>query len=121
MDYTNVMSKVYDLVDIIKNSEEMKLIKELKKDIETNLSEILTRFDNAKDKYGEALKYGTYHPDLEKYKKEFSEIKTELFNNDLVKKYKELERTIQKKLDVILNEVKGNISNKFNETKRIEL
>lgn len=120
MSQSEILDYVYKLADAIKNSEEYKLLIELKDDINTNLKDVLVKFDNAKEKYNEALKYGKYHPDLEKYQRELSKIKEELFTNELVSKYKKLEGLIQDKLDKIFNELKINISNKFELTKLIE-
>ncbi len=121
MSQSEVLDCVYKLCDAIKNSEEYKLLIELKNEINENLFELLDRFDIAKEKYSEALKYGKYHPDLEKYQKELSQIKEELFTNELVSKYKKLEKLIQNKLDSLCNDIKKNMSNKFELTKMIDM
>lgn len=121
MENSNVINKVYDLIDSIKKSEEFTLLKEMKSEINISLSDLIERFNIAKDKYTEATKYGDHHPDLEKYKKELSKLKEELFTNELVEKYKRLEKLLQEKLDTIINDVKKSMSNKFEQTKKIDI
>lgn len=121
MSQSEILDYVYKITEVIKNSEEYRLLIELKDNINTNLHDLLDRFDSAKEKYNEALKYGSYHPDLALYQRELSSIKEELFNNELVSKYKKLEKLIQNKLDLLLNEIKMNMSNKFELTKYLEV
>ncbi len=121
MEYNDIIDKAYALVDSIKQSDEFLLLKEMKAEINFSLSDLILKFDKAKEKYAEALQYGKHHPNLEEYKKELSEIKAELFTNELVTKYKKIESMFQSKLDVIINEVKKAMSNKFEQTKKIEL
>lgn len=121
MSQSEILDYVYKLCDAIKDSEEFKLMLELKEEINTKLASSIARFDDAKAKYEEALKYGKYHPNLEEYQRELSKIKEELFTNELVSKYKKLEKMIQGKLDKIFNEIKLNMSNKFELTKLLDV
>ncbi|MGM9972026.1 MAG: YlbF family regulator [Anaeroplasmataceae bacterium] len=121
MSQSEVLDYVYKLCDAIKNSEEFKLMIELKNEINDKLGDLLERFDKAKEKYNKALEYGSYHPNLEEYQIELSKIKEELFTNELVSKYKRLEKLIQEKLDKLFNEIKLNMSNKFELTKLLDM
>lgn len=113
MDYKEIIDKTYEVVDTIKETKEFKELMALKEQIETTLSPLITKFKQAQETYVEALKYGSYHPDLKKYQQELSKYKAELFTNELVEKYKGLEAVIQKNLNNIVNEVTTSISHRI--------
>lgn len=111
------MNNIYDLAEeyaikIIQSSDFQRLL-ELKEKIKTDLSGKIIAFKTAEAKYLEAKEYGKYHPNLEEYKEKFISSKTKLFQEELVKEYKELENKIQEKLNQDLNDLKQSISNKF--------
>lgn len=110
-----IIEKTYELVDEIKGSEDYKKLQKLHKIIDTNseIKELINIFKKYNDKYEEVSKYGKYHPDLKKVQKQFSEAKTNLYSNKLVKEYKELENRIQKILDNISKELAIGVSKKI--------
>ncbi|MCM1130959.1 MAG: YlbF family regulator [Roseburia sp.] len=111
------MKDIYDLIDDyaidIINSPDFQRLLECKEEIKKNLSGKIMAFKTAEAKYLEAKEYGKYHPNLEEYKNRFIETKTTLFNDSLVKEYKELESKIQEKLTQDINDLKKSVSNKF--------
>lgn len=111
------MKDIYDLADDyandVINSPDFQRLLQVKKEIKKTLSGKIMAFKTAEAKYLEAKEYGKYHPNLEEYKNKFVETKTKLFNESLVKEYKELESKIQDKLNQDINDLKKSVSNKF--------
>ncbi len=108
----NVIHALYDLVDEIKDKKEYHRLVELKKIIETDplIISQTAAFNKAKTKYYEVTKYGKYHPDLKGVKQELAKAKEALFTNEIVKEYKQLEKEIQKTLNIISKEIAKSIS-----------
>lgn len=102
-----------DYAQEIIDSDDFQRLLELKELIKKNLSHKIVAFKTAEAKYVEAKNYGNYHPDLKKYQEEFIIAKTNLYSENLVKEYKELETKIQERLDHDLNDLKKSVSNKF--------
>ena len=111
------MKDIYDLADDyandVINSPDFQRLLEVKEEIKKTLSGKIMAFKTAEARYLEAKEYGKYHPNLEEYKNKFIETKTKLFNESLVKEYKELESKIQNKLNHDINDLKKSVSNKF--------
>lgn len=111
------MKDIYDLADDyasdVINSPDFQRLLAVKEEIKKTLSGKIMAFKTAEAKYLEAKEYGKYHPNLEEYKNKFIETKTKLFNESLVKEYKELESKIQDKLNQDINDLKKSVSNKF--------
>ncbi len=109
----DVLEKTYLLSDEIKKTTLYKEVEDLNKRIESELKSELEVFVDAKEKYYEAQKYGKYHPSLSEYTKELSRTKAILYSKDIVKQYNEKYNELQKLLNDILDEIKINMSNKF--------
>jgi len=105
----------YELVDEIKDSKEYKKLLELKVVIAKTeeIQNLISNFNKLNNQYNEVAKYGKYHPDLKKVQKEFSIAKDLLYNNEVVKEYRRLEKFIQKKLDEISRSLAESISKKI--------
>lgn len=112
----NIIEKTYSLAEEIKNLDIYKEVKELNSLIEKELKNELEAFVIAKEKYYEALKYGEYHPSLEKYSKDLVEKKTILYSKEIVRKYNKKYNELQKIVNEILDKIKINMSNKFETT-----
>lgn len=112
----DIIEKTYSLAEEIKNLDIYKEVKELNSLIEKELKNELEDFVIAKEKYYEALKYGEYHPSLEKYSKDLVEKKTILYSKEIVKKYNKKYNELQKIVNDILDKIKINMSNKFETT-----
>ncbi len=112
----DIIEKTYSLAEEIKNLDIYKEVKELNSLIEKELKNELEDFVIAKEKYYEALKYGEYHPSLEKYSKDLVEKKTILYSKEIVRKYNKKYNELQKIVNEILDKIKINMSNKFETT-----
>lgn len=110
-----VLNKVYDLVDEIKSKEEYIRLLELKKIMENDsfIVDLINKFNKCKVKFEEVSKYGKHHPDLKKVKLELSNIKFEVFTNEIISEYKKLEKQIQKILDDVSRQIAQSVSLKI--------
>jgi cell fate (sporulation/competence/biofilm development) regulator YlbF (YheA/YmcA/DUF963 family) len=110
-----VLNKVYDLVDEIKSKEEYIRLLELKKIMENDpfIVNLINEFNKCKVKFEEVSKYGKHHPDLKKVQMELSNIKFEVFTNEIISEYKNLEKQIQKILDDISRQIAQSVSPKI--------
>lgn len=108
-----IIEDVYNLCDAIKKDKKYIRLLELEKEIEDNYKLEIDEFNEAKEKYSEALKYGNYHPSLGEYEKKLSEKKAILYNKEQVKEYNLLYREIQNEIDDIVNKIKASISSSF--------
>lgn len=110
--------KVYDLAasyaEALIQSEPYQRYLFLKEEIKRTLSAKIIGFKTLEAKYLEAKSYGKYHPDLERYQKDFTAAKKALFEEPLLKEYKALEQSIQRQLNTDMDEIKVLVSNKFN-------
>lgn len=102
---SDVLDKTYDLIDILKKDERYIRIKELDKIINEEYKTEIDRFNDIKEKYNEALKYGEYHPSLKDYERKLSEAKAELYKKEYVIEYNRLYREFQNELDIIIKKI----------------
>ncbi len=109
----DILEKTYVLSDKIKQLDLYKEVCALNNQIEEELKDELKAFVDAKEKYYEALKYGSYHPSLDEYTKELSRTKAILYSKEIVKEYNIKYNELQKVLNDILDKIKTNMSNKF--------
>jgi cell fate (sporulation/competence/biofilm development) regulator YlbF (YheA/YmcA/DUF963 family) len=107
-----VLNLVYDLVDEIKSKEEYIELLELKKvmDSDPYIIDLLDRFNKSKNKFEEVSKYGKYHPDLKQVQLDLAEVKTEVFTNKIIQKYKKMEKELQKILDEASRQIAQGVS-----------
>ena len=110
-----VVDKTYELIDEIKSSNEFKRLLELDKMIKSNqeLVTLIDSFNKIKSKYDEVSKYGKYHPDLKSVQIELSLKKEEVYTNEIIKEYKQLEKDLQTRLDFISKEIASSVSSKI--------
>ena len=111
MRYFEVCDKSVAFAKEIMETPEFKELIRIKNEISTAIPNLIERFNKAKEKYEEVSKYSTYHPDYRKVKLELVSAKEALYTNELVIKYKELERNIQEKLKDASQEIVKAISN----------
>lgn len=113
----------YQVIDEIKQSEDYIRLQELHQIIETDshIIKLIESFNKYKEKYQEVKKYGKYHPDLKQVQAQFAKSKTELYENEIIKEYKELEKRIQQTLDQISTDIANAISNKIKHPNEIGL
>ena len=111
MRYFELCEKSEKFANEIMETIEFKELLELKDRISKEIPELLEEFNQAKNKYDEVSEYATYHPDYRSSKLRLVNAKEALYTNELVKRYKELERSIQEKLDFASKEILKAISN----------
>ena len=111
MRYFELCEKSERFANEIMETLEFKELLLLKDRISKEIPELLEEFDIAKSKYDEVMEYGTFHPDYRSSKLRLVKAKENLYTNELVKRYKELERSIQEKLDSASKEILKAISN----------
>ena len=109
MKYFELCEKSRLLAKEIMEDDLFKELVECKKTIDRIYQKEIEVFKTSEIKFDEVKKYGTYHPDYQKYKKAFMDAKNQLFGLDLGKRYKELERMFQKKLETISDTIKQSI------------
>lgn len=120
---SKILDKTYELIDEIKAKKEYQRLLELNEVIKKNdkIKELINDFNKAKIKYDEVIKYGKYHPDLKQTQINLKEKKETLYENDIMKEYKSLEKQIQKELDIISIKLSQTISKKIKHPNEIGL
>ena len=110
-----LLNLAYELTDEIKESSSFLKLKEMKNIIDNDplLKELINNFNKTKEKYEEVAKYSKFHPDFEKVSKELVKVKKEVFTNPTIKKYKDLEKEIQKTLDKVSRDIAQSVSHKI--------
>ena len=109
MKYFELCEKSRMLAKTLMNDEVFKELVSCKKTIDEKYQIEIQNFKKYEMKFTEVREYGKYHPDYQKYKDAFCDAKDTLFGLPLVKRYKELERLFQQKLDSISDELKRSI------------
>jgi cell fate (sporulation/competence/biofilm development) regulator YlbF (YheA/YmcA/DUF963 family) len=103
LDIASILNGAHELSQTILQSEEVKLYHrsrmELEKDSEAQ--SLIRSFVKKKEEFEEVERFGKYHPDHDRVKKEMRELKRTMDTNDNVVQYKKAER----ELESILNEV----------------
>lgn len=97
--------------DYINSNDFLELVA-LKKTIDNKYLKEIMRFKAIESDYKEALKYPK-HYDLESLKMNLSDSKAKLYEKEEVKRYLELERTINQELISLSNDLALTMSNKF--------
>lgn len=114
---------MHDLSDIyisrLLELEEFKELLELKNKINNECKMLIIGFKTKEARYLEALDHKEYYANFDEIKLDFINAKAKLYSNPYVKRYFELERTIQKIINDDMNELKEAISNKFTINKDI--
>jgi cell fate (sporulation/competence/biofilm development) regulator YlbF (YheA/YmcA/DUF963 family) len=110
MRYFELCEKSANFANEIMSSSEFKELLEIKEKISKSIPQLVDEFRIAKEKYEEVSKYSIYHPDLEKVRARLVRAKEALYTNSLVIRYKELEKEIQKKLNLVAQEIAEVIS-----------
>ena len=99
-----------DYVNEIKDSVEFRELIRLKNIIDSKYKDLIIKFKTCESLYLEA-KERNYLDDS--IKNNFIEAKRNLYSQDEVRKYFDLENKLNEKLNNDFNEIKQNISNKF--------
>jgi len=95
---TEITNKVYELKEMLLNSNEYKLVKEKEKEMEEKCSNLLIKYNYLFNEYNEALRFKDYGSDVKGIQKELNKCKLELDSNEYVKAYKEAYKAMNKLL-----------------------
>lgn len=111
MNQTTIM-KVYALIDDIKSSKEYQTLKRYNQIIAKDevIQTAIKAFQKAKKAYEEAKEYGGFHPNLKQRKITLSQAKESLYQIETVATYKELEKSLQSRLDLISKKISQSVS-----------
>ncbi len=106
------IEKAYELIDEIKQSKPYQAFIEVNNQIaqDSNIKLLIDVFQTAQEHYYSVKQYGTHHPDYARYSKQLIDAKETLYNNPLVKEYKQLEKALQQTLDTIAAELSHAVS-----------
>ncbi len=94
------MDKVDNLVDeiceLIESLDEKKKLAKLNQVIESDdeIKKLIEDFENAKAKYYEVSKYSTHHPDFKEVSHNLIKAKENLYSNEVIKEFKEIENSL---------------------------
>lgn len=112
----NYINLTDTLIESLLDNPHYKALIKLNKQINASdeIAQLTKAFNQAKDKYYEAKKYGKYHPDLKAYQLQFQATKTALFTHELIKAYKEEEKAFQTLLDQISEQLAHSVSPQVN-------
>ena len=93
--------------------------KKLQQEIKTNseIIELINKFEKAKEAYADVERYGKYHPDYKMVSQQLIEAKSNLFQNPYIKEFKKCEREIQLILDDIAQKISRVVEFKINKNK----
>ena len=118
-----LLESIYDLTDEIKASDQFQRLLILNELIKKNdiVLELINTFNKVKTKYDEVSKHSHYHPDYDRIKKDLQTAKYNLYTNELIKEYKELEKHIQKTLDDISRSIAASVSDRIKAPNEIGL
>lgn len=111
----NLIENVYAVIDELKELAAYQRLLALKKTIEEDpdITTKIRSFKQLNAKYDEVKKYGKHHPDLAKIQASFRQAKLDLYQDEMVAEYKQLEQRIQQELDAISRAVAQTVSPKI--------
>lgn len=102
---TLVLAKVYELKDLLLESNEYKNVKKKEQLMEENCQNILIRYNYLFEEYNQALRFEKYGSDVNKIQKELNECKKELDRDEYIKDYRKAYKEIDKLLKSIQNTI----------------
>lgn len=97
MDTTAILIKAYELADAICRSELFQTYKAYQQKVERDdeVQTLLQEFKKKQDAFEEMSRFGTYHPDYVRVKKEYQKAKIALMNHPTFNRYKRLEKEFE--------------------------
>lgn len=106
-----IINQAYDLADALKENKEYKELIELKELINDKYKDELKKYKDSFKKFDFAYKMKDYYPDFKKVSLLYQECKKDLFEKEEVKRYFELEKIVNDKLNIIAKELISAVSN----------
>ncbi|HAX73284.1 MAG TPA: YlbF family regulator [Firmicutes bacterium] len=107
--YMEISERVVDEIISLPVCQKYKALQhEIKQD--EALQQLIAKFEKAKLAYEDVQRYGyKFHPDYKQVSQQLSDIKSELFMNELIREFKICEREIQAILSNVANVLSGAI------------
>ncbi|MDY0277501.1 MAG: YlbF family regulator [Acholeplasma sp.] len=107
---TEILMLAYDYLDQLKASDEYHEYLILSKVIDDKYHDEVLKVNEIKEMFDEVSEYGKYHPEYKNISEKFSNAKKELFSYQDIKRYLELNRMLEERINDLLREVSFNIS-----------
>ncbi len=107
---SNLISKLYDLVDLIKDTKEYKNLKDIEKKMENDDTFIIlsNSFVNTQNEY---KRLDSLNLSLDKITKELSTVKEKLYNLEIVKEYNKAYEIVKEMLNKISSKLLEGVFN----------
>lgn len=108
---TDIMLQAYQVLDEIRSEQTYQEIKRLDKVMLELYRHEIQVFQRAKIKYDQIMaEGGSYHPDFKEVVKAFAEAKSNLYSKEEVKRYFELEKSLQDEINDFLAKISETVS-----------
>lgn len=97
MDTTKIYIKAEELAETLQKSELYQEYKRCQKEllVDETFTSQFNAFQKKQEEFAEVSRYGTYHPDYQRVKKEYLDTKIILMDNALFKRFKRLEKEFE--------------------------
>jgi len=112
LNMVEILSKSYEIAEMILASEEMKTYIVTKKAMENDLEaqEKIRGFQRVKMMHEEVQRFGKYHPDYSRINKEVREAKKDLWSHPTVKAFKKAENSMDELLYLVCRTIADSVS-----------
>lgn len=112
LEHIDILDQSDIVSNLIKNSTELNIYKEREHILQTNqeAQNLIKDFNKIKEKYDEAQRFGTYHPDYNKIMKQVRSTKRKMDMNEHVAAFKIAERNLQNLLDEVSKIIATSVS-----------
>lgn len=112
LEHIDILDQSDIVSNLIKNSNELNIYKEREHILQTNkeAQNLIKDFNKIKERYDEAQRFGTYHPDYNKIMKQVRSTKRKMDMNEHVAAFKIAERNLQNLLDEVSKIIATSVS-----------
>ncbi len=109
MDYLKLNEEIDKYIIELKNTADFKKLIDTYRIIQTKYKDLITKFNQKKKELETALEYGKYYPNMKGIKKEYQELKADLYSKKEIKEYFSLLHSIEDISNETLKEIKKEI------------
>src|SRR5699024_6653695 len=112
LEHIDILDQSDIVSNLIKNSNELNIYKEREHILQINqeAQNLIKDFNKIKERYDEAQRFGTYHPDYNKIRKQVRSTKRKMDMNEHVAAFKIAERNLQNLLDEVSKIIATSVS-----------
>lgn len=114
MDRQELFKRADEYASELTNTKLFKDLLKVKEEINNQYSDLIKEYKEKREKFEQTKQYTLYNDSIKTIQLEFQKVKQELYSKELVKKYFELERSIQTELTDLSKKLAKSISNRFN-------